>query len=367
MDFIMSENKPVICIVDDDTLQSQALAEILTAENFRVVTFPSATAFLKEPDHFEKYDLVISDINMPGASGFDLCRALRDSEVLIRLPVILITGSDPSVDRVQGVEAGADEFIGKPFEIRHLLAKIRSLLSIREREMHRQKELETSNDLNVELRRFVSPNIARHLGFADQQGILRPHRAEVTVLFVDLRRFTAFSEKVEPEEVLEVLHDYYTAVGTAAVKYKGTLSHLAGDGIMVFFNDPEPIKDHRETAIHMALEARETLNQHKKIWDQRNYNIDFGMGISEGYATIGGIGFEQFSQYTVIGTVSNFASRLSNVAIEGQILISHRFLSRVKNMECKTQPLGQVTLKGIEKPVSIYNVLSAEAPVRIAG
>jgi class 3 adenylate cyclase len=241
------------------------------------------------------------------------------------------------------------------------------LLNIREREVNRFKELESSKGLNLELRRFVSPNIARHLGFADNQGILRPHRAEVTVLFVDLRRFTAFSEKVEPEEVLEVLHDYYTAVGTAAVKYKGTLSHLAGDGIMVFFNDPEPVKDHREVAIHMALEARESLSKHKKSWDERNYNIDFGMGLSEGYATIGGIGFEQFSQYTVIGTVSNFASRLSDVAVEGQILISHRFLSRVKNMDCLTDQLGQVNLKGIEKPVSIYNVLSAKTPARIAG
>lgn len=356
----MNEKKSLICIVDDDVLQSQALSEILTSENFRVVTFPSASAFIKSPESFKAYDLVISDINMPGASGFDLCRTLRETSDPIRLPVILITGSDPSVDRVQGVEAGADEFIGKPFEVRHLLAKIRSLLNIRQREIQRLTELETSKGLNVELGRFVSPNIARRLGFADQ-AILQPHRAEVTVLFVDLRRFTAFSEKVEPEEVLEVLHSYYTAVGTAAIKYKGTLSHLAGDGIMVFFNDPEPVKDHRETAIHMALEARETLFQHKKVWDERHYNIDFGIGISEGYATIGGIGFEQFSQYTVIGTVSNFASRLSDVAAEGQILISHRFLSRVKNMDCETTHLGQVSLKGIEKPVSIYNVISTKA------
>src|SRR5690606_7842058 len=116
-----------------------------------------------------------------------------------------------------------------------------------------------------------------------------------TVLFVDLRRFTAFSEKVEPEEVIEVLHQYYTAVGTAAMKYKGTLSHLAGDGIMIFFNDPEPIKDHREMALSMALEAREALLKQKKVWDLRQYDIDFGMGLSEGYATIGGIGFDQFS------------------------------------------------------------------------
>ena len=123
----------------------------------------------------------------------------------------------------------------------------------------RHQELTFSQGLNNELRRFLSPNIASRISIDDHQAFLQPHRAEVTVLFTDLRRFTAFSEKVEPEEVLEVLRQYYTAVGRAAMKYKGTLGHLAGDGIMVFFNDPEPVKDHSQIAIRMALEAREEL------------------------------------------------------------------------------------------------------------
>jgi adenylate cyclase len=355
----MDTYKPLLCIVDDDTEHSHAMSEYLTALDFRVVTFPSAKEFLAQTNIPEPYDLVVSDINMPGgASGFDLCRTLRARAEAVRLPIILITGSDPSIDKVQGLEAGADEFIAKPFSARHLIAKIRSLLAIRAEEMRRHQELVSSKGLNIELGRFVSPNIASRMSVDDRQGFLLPHRAEVTVLFVDLRRFTAFSEKAEPEEVLEVLQQYYTAVGTAAMKYNGTLGHLAGDGIMIFFNDPEPVEDHKEMAVRMALEAREALLIQKKFWDQRHYDIDFGIGLSEGYATIGGIGFDRFSQYSVIGTVANFASRLCHVAIDGQILISQRFFSRLKAGTCEAAAVGEVTLKGIERPVSIYNILA---------
>lgn len=362
----MEDKKPLVCIVDDDFDHSEAMSDFLKYQNFQVVLFSSPAEFINKKDDLSTYDLVISDINMPGMSGFDLCRWIRATPTPVRLPVILITGSDPTLDKALGVEAGADEFIGKPFSIRLLIAKIRSLLEIREKELQRLQELETSKGLNAELERFVSPNIASRLNKDSRQGILQPHRAEVTVFFVDLRRFTAFSEKAEPEEVLEVLHHYYTAVGTAAIKYKGTLSHLAGDGIMVFFNDPEPLPDHREMAIRMALEAREALQAQKKAWDERQYDIDFGMGLSEGFATIGGIGFDSFSQYTVIGPVSNFASRLSDLAVEGQILVSHRFLSRIKADVVESALIGEMTLKGIEKSVSIHNILSLKTSTPVS-
>ncbi len=354
----MDAYKPILCIVDDDLNHSQAMCTYLISQDFRVVTFPSATEFLNQKNAFGTYDLIISDINMPGTSGLDLCRILRANPEPIRLPIILITGSNLTVDKAQGLEVGADEFISKPFSTRHLIAKIRSLLKIRAQEAKRLHELESSKGLNIELGRFLSPNVASRLAVDDLQSFLQPHRAEVTVVFLDLRRFTAFSEKVEPEEVLAVLQQYYTAVGNAAMKYRGTLGHLAGDGIMVFFNDPEPMKDHREMALRMAVDAREALMKQKQIWDERHYDIDFGIGLSEGYATIGVIGFDRFSQYSVIGTVSNFASRLCHLAVDGQILISHRFLSRLQMNTCCNTPIGQKSLKGIEKPVSLYNVVS---------
>ena len=356
----MDNFRPLLCIVDDDVDHSRAISTYLISQNFRVVTYSSAIEFLNQTEPPENYDLVISDINMPGASGFDLCRTLRARSESIRLPIILVSGNDQAADQALGLDAGADEFISKPYAGRHLVAKIRSLLEIRAREIKQFQELQSSKDLNTELGRFVSPNITNRLNAPNPQVFLQPHRSEVTVLFVDLRRFTSFSEKAEPEEVLEVLRQYYTAVGTAAIKYKGTLGHLAGDGIMIFFNDPEPVKDHREVALRMALEAGAALAEQKKIWDARHYNIDFGMGLSEGFATIGEIGFEHFSQYTVIGTVANFASRLCHKAEDGQILISQRFLSRIPPDSCECVVIGEITLKGIEKPVCIYNVLSVK-------
>src|SRR5690606_18220078 len=161
---------------------------------------------------------------------------------------------------------------------RDLHAKIRSLLEIR------AKEIVTHGTLK-QMRQFLPPNVADIMSSRPQ--LLKPHREQVTVLFADLRRFTSFSERVEPEEVLQVLEQYFTIVGNAAIKYRGTLGHLAGDGIMVFFNDPEPQQNHMELAIRMALEAREGLIEQRKVWEQKNYNIDFGIGISEGHATIG--------------------------------------------------------------------------------
>jgi class 3 adenylate cyclase len=354
----MEDDKPLICVVDDDNAHRRVLSEYLVAKGFRVVAFASGSEFLERNADVETYDLVISDINMPGISGLELCRSIRQLNQRVRLPVILITGNDPSADHAKGLDAGADDFIGKPYSIRHVLAKIRSLIEIRVHEKKRHREHASTQGLNDELRRFLSPNIASRLAGESLNSFLEPHRAEVTVLFADLRRFTAFSERVEPEEVLEVLRHYYTAVGRAAIKYKGTLGHLAGDGIMVFFNDPEPVKDHTQMAIRMALEAREELLQQKKIWEERQYDIDFGMGISEGFATIGGIGFDRFSQYSVIGTVSNFASRLCHLAVDGQILISRRYLSRLEPGFCRAESVGEASLKGIEKPVSLYNILS---------
>ncbi len=354
----MSFRKPLICVVDDDLNHTRAIAAVLKTQELEVATFPSATEFLAQPEYLENCDLLISDINMPGLSGFDLCRALRATPRPVRLPIILITGSNPSVDQAQGLEAGADEFIGKPFSTRRLLAKIQSLLEIRAHEMATARELESSKGLNAELARFLSPNIADRLCVDNHENFLQPHQTEVSVLFVDLRSFTSFSERARPEEVLEVLRQYYTAVGCAAIKHKGTLGHLAGDGIMIFFNDPEPIPDHSAVAVQMALEARDLLLQQKHLWDEKHYDIDFGMGLSTGTATIGGIGFEQFSQYSVIGTVANRASRLCHLAVEGQILVASPLLSCLQNYDYETSPLGEAKLKGIEKPVAVHNILS---------
>lgn len=355
----MSGTEAVICVIDDQTECGDALCEMLAMHGFKTLFFASASAFLAERAHLERYDLIISDIQMPGMSGHELCRAIRTDEKLGRIPIILMTGDDADGERALGIEEGADDFIGKPARSRDLLAKIRSLLEIRTKELQVNEQLESELQLTARLARlqqFLSPNVANLLTQENPQLLLKPHRAEVTVLFVDLRGFTSFSQRVEPEEVMDVLSAYYMAVGDAAIKYKGTLGHLAGDGIMIFFNDPEPIEFHKETALRMAVEARDALLRQRDRWHKRKYDIDFGIGLGEGYATIGRIGFDRFAQYTVIGTVTNFASRMCNAASEGKILVSNRFLSRLEGVECDQSALGQVLLKGIEQPVSVHSI-----------
>jgi class 3 adenylate cyclase len=351
-----------ICVVEDDAEVNRAVSELLVEQGYKVLSFASGTDFLSwwEQTLGNACELVISDISMPGASGFDLCRKVRARVRSQLLPIILVTGDDSPEEKAEGLDAGADDFIGKPFHGGELVAKVRSLMRIRAQELQTLSELHSARENASSLTRFISPSVADLLTSDARRAMLKPHRVDVTVMFSDLRRFTAFSGHVEPEEVLEVLGCYYTAVGTAALKHRGTLGNLAGDGIMIFFNDPEPIANHQETALRMALEVRQNLNELKKVWDQREYDIDFGIGLAQGYATIGGIGFDRFWQYTVIGTVTNFAARLCHMADRGQVLVSRRFLSRMTHASFEAEPVGTVTLKGIPKPVAVHNVLSLQ-------
>jgi class 3 adenylate cyclase len=353
--------KPMIFIVDDDPIQGRAMGQLLATNGYEIKSFTSARQLLALRSDLADCGLVISDINMPEMTGLELCAAIRAESEYGRIPVILITGNDVQNEKAAGLEAGADDFIGKPCRSMDLLAKIRSLLAIRRQEVATLEELRSTQSLNQRLQRlqrFLSPNVANMLTVEQLQPLLQPHRVEVSVFFVDLRGFTSFSERFEPEEVLSVLSDYYTAVGNSAIHHQGTLGHLAGDGIMVFFNDPEPVPDHQEASVRMALDVRASLLSQRKVWRARQYGIDFGIGLSAGFATIGEIGFEQFSQYSVIGPVSNFAARLSSAADDGQILISHRFYSRLPEGACAVELLGERQIKGLDGTAKIYNILT---------
>lgn len=349
-----------ICIVDDETSIGTALREDLEMQGYTVSCYDSAEAFLAALPALIDCSLIISDINMPGLSGFDLCKTVRSQKERGHIPIILITGREEN-SKTKGLQTGADELISKPFSLAELNAKVESLLKIRETEVSLNERLDSTSRHLHQMQQFVSPNVVNLVTKEAQEKILKPHRARIVVLFADLRGFTTFSEKFEPEEVMEVLGQYYKAVGNAAIKHRGTLGHLAGDGIMVFFNDPEPIDNPMAVALQAALEAREALAVHKKQWRERNYNIDFGIGVSEGYATIGSIGFEHFSQYSAIGSVTNFAARLCQVAQDGQILVSSRFLSRLERCQYEAESIGDLQLKGIERLVQANNVLSLKA------
>jgi adenylate cyclase len=190
---------------------------------------------------------------------------------------------------------------------------------------------------------------------------LQSHRREITALFCDLRGFTGFSETSDPEDVVSLLRDYHATIGQIIIKYGATLEHFAGDGVMMIFNDPVPIDQPELQAVRMALEMRDAVGMLTEKWRRLGHDIGFGIGILHGFATLGTIGFEGRFDYAAIGTVSNIASRLCDEAKSGQILISPRVLTAVEG-SMKVEPVGELALKGIRRPMTAYNVIAASAP-----
>jgi GAF domain-containing protein len=206
------------------------------------------------------------------------------------------------------------------------------------------------------LRRFLAPQLADLIIAHGDESILESHRREIVVVFCDIRGFTAFAERAEPEEVMALLRDYHAALGPIVARYEGTLDHYSGDGVMVFFNDPLPTPEPAKRAIEMAAAMREAAQQVLKTWRRHGHDLGFGVGISQGYATLGQIGFAERMDYTAIGTVCNLAARLCDEAKDGQILISRRVAIAVEE-DAKLEEIGEVSLKGLSQAVAVYNVV----------
>jgi adenylate cyclase len=209
----------------------------------------------------------------------------------------------------------------------------------------------------TELSRFVSPQVAELLSTERGEQLLSGHRAYIACLFCDLRGFTAFAETAAPEELFELLREYHTAIGELISAHEGTLEHFAGDGLMVFFNDPVPVEDHELKAIRMALAVRERFDTLADRWHKRGFELGLGIGIAAGYATLGRIGFEGRYDYGALGPVTNLASRLSSHAERGQILISPRVFAEVEGL-VEAEPVGEIELKGFGRPIAAYEVRS---------
>ncbi len=214
-----------------------------------------------------------------------------------------------------------------------------------------------------ELSRFLSPQVAALITSEQGAKMLEGHRRQISVVFCDLRGFTAFAETAEPEEVLGVLRDYHRAMGELIVEHRGTLEHFAGDGMMIFFNDPLPVERHELQAVRMACAMRENFEQMARAWQKRGYDLGFGVGIATGYATLGRIGFEGRYDYGAIGNVVILAQRLSAEAKAGQILLSQRVQAAVE-ADAETTPVGDLTLKGFTRPVPAFAAELVKTPAR---
>ncbi len=358
-------------LVVDDTPQNIRLAEaLLAAGGYEVVSATSGPEALARITTSPP-DLVLLDLLMPGMDGFQVCRAIREDPKTTILPVIMVTASGEE-QKVRAIEAGADDFISRPINQAELLARIRSLLRVKQyhdtiqRQARQLSEWSYTLEQRVQqqleelererrLRRFLSPQIAELIISGGEESHLASHRREITVVFCDLRGFTAFAETAEPEEVMAVLREYHKAMGELIFRFEGTLERFAGDGLMVFFNDPVPCDDPARRATAMAVAMRERANALIESWRRRGYALGFATGIAMGYATLGTIGFEGRLDYGAIGTVTNLASRLCSEAAAGQVVIDQRVFAVIEEL-AEIEPLGELQLKGFSRPAPAYNV-----------
>jgi class 3 adenylate cyclase len=359
-----------ILVVDDTANNVKLLKDLLTMRGYAVVTASSGLEGLEQIDK-ERPDLVLLDVMMPGMNGYDVCRRIRENPATGVLPVVMVTALDPGQERIKGLEAGADDFLTKPINQPELLARVRSLLRIKELwdqviDLNRTLEQRVNDQVTqlermARLKRFFSPQLAELIVSGDAEDPLRSHRREITVVFLDLRGFTAFAETAEPEEVMAVLREYHAEMGRLVLEHEGTLERFTGDGMMIFFNDPVPVPNPAERAIRMALAMRERVAGLAQGWRKRGFDLDFGIGIAQGYATIGAIGFEGRWDYGAIGTVTNLAARLCGEAKPGQVLISRRMVGTVEEL-VEAEPVGELALKGFSRPVSAFNLVRLKEP-----
>jgi adenylate cyclase len=358
-----------ILVVDDTPANVKLLADLLAVKGFGVATAASGEEGLATLAA-EKPDLVLLDVMMPGLSGYDVCRRIRADPETALLPVVLVTSLDPQGERVKGIEAGADDFLPKPINQAELFARVRSLLRIKalQDEVRRQKEeLEAWNAKLEErvaaqlaemqrlsqLKRFFSPKVAEAIISAGEASTLAPHRREISYVFADLRGFTPFTDHAEPEEVQGVLHEYHAAMGAIANAHDGTIDRFAGDGILIFFNDPFPVPEPGKRAAAMALAMQAAFTPLKARWSALGHDLGLGIGIAQGYATLGAFGFEGRQDYSAIGSVVNLANRLCNEAQGGQILIDRRTRAGLGEA-ADAEPVGPLALKGYAQPVPAF-------------
>ena len=370
---------PRILIVDDEPINLDILQTRLAVHGYEILTATNGEEALTVATA-QRPDLILLDIMMPKIDGIDVCRRLKADPSLPFMPIILVTAKADSKDVVAGLEAGAEEYLTKPIDQAALVARVKSMLRIKAlhdtvqeqatrleaqseqlAEWNRTLEQRVADQLSElervgRLKRFFSPQLAELIVSSGGEKLLESHRREITVVFCDLRGFTAFSETAEPEEVMGVLREYHTALGTLIFRFEGTLEHFAGDGIMVFFNDPLPCPDHEAQAVRMAAAMRQQMSELTDKWRKRGHRLGFGVGIAQGYATLGMIGFEGRGEYGAIGPVTNLAARLCSEAQDGQILISQRVYTAVEEL-VRAEPAGELSLKGFHKPVPTFNVM----------
>jgi adenylate cyclase len=373
----LAASPATILVVDDDEENRVLLARRLARDGHQVRMAKGGLEALALRES-EPVDLVLLDVMMPDLDGPAVLARLKGNPARRHIPVLMISALDETASVVRSIELGAEDYLPKPCDAVLLRARIGACLEkkrLRDQDAQHAVELAQWNRTleqrvaeqvaQVErlgrLKRFFSPQLAELIVGGGTEDPLRTHRREITVVFLDLRGFTSFAETAEPEEVMGVLREYHEAMGQLIVEHEGTLERFTGDGMMVFFNDPVPVENPAERAVRMATAMRDRVRELRGVWRKRGHDLDLGVGIAQGYATIGAIGFEGRWDYGAIGTVTNLAARLCAEAQGGQVLITSRVAGAVEEL-IQAEEVGALALRGLTKPVPTFNVVGLRRP-----
>ncbi|KAB2850103.1 MAG: response regulator [Hyphomicrobiaceae bacterium] len=357
---------PLILVVDDNEANVDILETRLTTQGYAVITARDGEEAIERAKK-DLPDLILLDIMMPKIDGLNVTRQLKADASLPYMPIILVTAKADTKDVVVGLDAGADEYLTKPIDQASLVARVRSILRAKklhdlvEEQARRLADHAAELDMKVKtqvaeiermgaLSSFLPRQLAELVVNGGVDKLLDSHRQEISVLFADLRGFTAFSEVAEPEDVMGVLRDYHAATGDLIDRHEGTLQRFLGDGLMVLFNDPLPCPDPAHRAVRLAADLRDAVKALGENWNRKGHRLGFGVGLSFGYATLGRIGFKGRLDYTAIGTVVNQAARLCAEARDGDILLTQRLVDAAGGI-IETEPLGELVLKGLRQPL----------------
>jgi adenylate cyclase len=367
---------PRILIVDDNETNRDILRTRLRPQDYELMEAGDGEEALSIVRQYHP-DLILLDVMMPKIDGIAVCRELKSDADLPFIPIILVTAKADTKDIVAGLEAGADEYLTKPVDQSALVARVKSMLRVKEltdqvceqaadlaswnrtledRVAQQLKQIERMD----RLKRFLPPQVAELILSSGDDRVLDSHRRDVTVVFCDLRGFTAFSETAEPEEVMNILSEYHATVGAIIQKFQGTIEHFAGDGLMAMLNDPLPCPEPCIQAVRMAVQMRAAVSDLTVKWRKQGFDLGFGVGIAHGYATLGRIGFEGRFDYAAIGAVPNLAARLCEEARDGQILIDGKVRAAVEAI-AQLDPLEELKLKGFHRPIKASNVRAISA------
>jgi class 3 adenylate cyclase len=374
-----AQHRGALLVVDDNEDNRDMLARRLRRQGYEVLTAAGGRAAL-ETLAARPLDLVLLDVMMPDLDGYAVLQQLKADPALRDIPVLMISALDELDSVVRCIQLGADDYLGKPFDPVLLQARIGACLEkkrLHDQEARHRRELAALNQTlerrvaeqvaQLErlgrLKRFFSPQLAELIVAGGADDPLKTHRREVIVVFLDLRGFTAFAETAEPEEVMGVLREYHAEMGRLIVEHEGTLERFTGDGMMIFFNDPVEVPNAAERALRMAVAMRDVVAGLAARWRKRGWDLALGVGIAQGYATIGAIGFEGRMDYGAIGTVTNLAARLCSEAGGGQILISSRVAAAAEDM-IEAEEVGALALKGLARPVPTWSVRGLISPDR---